>query len=209
MVKSSFLIAVFAILFLISGCSDSRSASESNFRESLDRYYEKKPFILELKYVKKFPAKYRKSSLNTSKFEYLDLFVETGLLNKSLLSEDKSLGFLGNKTINYVKYELTDRGAELFREKVRKRLLDYVSGFVAGTVEVDEIKFFTEPSTMAGKTVSEVKYSVKVDLYDEFGDSKELLNRSELLDSAIKNRLPLRKSVLVLTNTGWIHEKEI
>ncbi len=195
------------ILFLLTGCS-SDSASESNFTEALNRYHEENPLYLQLKYVKEFPYKVALNSLNERKVYYLDLFVEANMLDKSLKSEDKSFGILGKKRIEYAVYSLTERGEELFRKRIKKRLLDYASGFIAGRTEVREIIFFSEPSVMGGKTVSEVKYRLNVEMEEEFREDTVLSERIPLVGKIKKDIVPPAKAVLILTDKGWIHRKQ-
>ncbi len=205
---------LFMVLTLVSGCSSSKDATNSNFEKAINKYLKNNCYLLPIKKLGlgklKFPISIHMYSLYRVEREErqaladkLDALVDIGFL---ILNERKKivdLGMLGKKESMVKTYNLTNEGRKNFSTSGR-----YENGFCAATFEVEEILNFTEPAERSGYTVSNVKYTISPKEVSGWLE-KSMLNRvfTEISNDLIENQN--RSSTLVLTNNGWVDQSEI
>ena len=201
MKKMTFLLAA----VLMTGCSNSKDASESNFKAALQEYYDQKPACLDLSIT--FPYEESKNSYFLMKNEkVLNELVNLGFLTVEETEVESRYNMYGKKSPEEaLKYDLTDQG-----RKQANLSDEHNQNFCYGNYEVVDVKNFTEPTDMMGETVARVNFSFKLTNVDDW--AKESPVFKEQLIGVKRSFLALDKPIdskaeLILTNKGWMHER--
>lgn len=201
------LAALMAAAFLVSGCSDPKAASESNFRQAIQSY-------LDTAYPKCYFTHAFPSSL---KFDVgdtravLQAMAKAGLVTEKEESRKELTDWNGaKKVIVNSSFDLTDEGRKFYKADAVKSLSgNSVGGFCFGKAKVESITQFTEPADAFGHRVSRVNYTYTVTDIPEWAKTPDMLAALQPLkkdaDSAAKPAEA--RDTLVLTSNGWLHEK--
>ena len=195
-------------LILIAGCGDSpKAATKNNFSKALDNYFEKKPsMIIPFRRAGVFPVTidYKPDFPETQRFEAL---AKIGFI-KSTEGTRKTTTFSSDKeeVIPTRTYNLTEEGKTFY---IKKKDFVYGTrgGFAVLSYKVKSIDNFSEPSQMLGYTVSEVQFTRLPNSDYTFLSDKSL--KTAFPEIAEYGSEESKKAVLVLTNNGWVHEKEM
>lgn len=197
------------ILLALTACSDPKKPNETNFKNAINEYL---TAAYPECYIKdNYPLEYDQSALKYVEIETLDMLVSENILNKTNNKRIEKENWSGKeKEITTVVYDLTEEGKKYYTTNATK---DYrgqeVGGFCFGTASVDSINNFTEPSDAFGMTISQVKYSYKVNDIPKWIKAEKLPQKQYKLkaDSASVKTPIETKATLILTNNGWVHEK--
>lgn len=187
----------FAAVAALTGCSDKKEASKSNFKAAIQEYYDKGfrpcvsisvkdvPFTLEKKgiYFQREPQK------------------ATALVKAGLLSEKESevRNNWNGKMEPATEYSLTDEGKK-YRAKEPGVM------FCGGEFKVVEVENFTEPADMLGTKVSQVNFTYKVVNAPAWAKNPDVQAAYPAIKDGIADKARY-KTVLVATSEGWMHER--
>lgn len=130
----------------LAGCDNNQTASESNFKKSIQDYLDTKQAICIN--TGAFPAGFLAQS-NATKIEQLNSLVDAGLLNKSekeIVIKDM---WGKEKSGEGVEFTLTNEGQKFFDET--KAEFSGRGSFCTGKLVVTEVTNFTEPAERGGQ----------------------------------------------------------
>lgn len=192
------------LLVSLSGCSDPKEASESNFKKSLQAYldseYPKCYFLSEIPKAVDLPE-------NSKILQRYEVMVKAGLLEKSTTEIEVGGGRSApeKKTVPY--YALSAEGKKQFTENVKSISGRNVGGFCGGKASIVEVLQFTEPHKVWDETVTDVVFSYTVIGMPEWTKNEAVLAQfSDIKADLGSVEEPVKdKTSLVLTNSGWTH----
>lgn len=214
------------VTLALSGCSDPKEASKSNFESAIDAWISKNPPCLSVPHGsiepreatdRPFP-RYLDSSPVTASFALenrerqrapFDALVDAGLLKVEETTIEAKAGLFAD-TVQKVPvraYDLTDAGTRAISTKRETTAFSSPSQhFCYGTPKVDEIDQFTEPGDAMGMKVSQVSY--RYHIADLPAWAKNTLMQAAFPQLAKDTAESLKgKAAVVLTNEGWVHER--
>lgn len=207
---------------MLSGCSDPKKPSKSNFAHAINAYLEKHPLCVSAPtsdvtpaghesggvaypaYLAKptGPAGQQLFDMGAKRFEAL---VKAGLLSSKDASIPVKDMFSGDaKPIAVKEYDLTDAGNKAFSKGDGSR---FDQKFCYGTAEVTEVTQYTEPSSALGATMSEVSYDYRIKDPAEWASDPAVLDAFPVLKSTSGDALHAKTSV-VLMNDGWVDGRD-
>lgn len=194
--------AILLTLVIMLGCSvDPKAVNEKNFIRAIDAYHEQTPCIVSSGLFW-FPKQIdTKSYTFESNRNFLDTFVEAGLLTRA-----ENLNSAGKGSITY---DLTESGKQYFRKDTAKGSLGKQNGFYYGQRKISKLEKFSEPIMAMGHKICEVQYTYTVSDMQQWAtkiDTEGLGWRIRTDVKAIQNPQP-EKTTLVLADSGWVHEK--
>lgn len=197
------ILLVISISALFVACSDKKDANKSNFKTAINNYIDKKCIDIGSNY--NFPLEIEKNDFRKSQLDSLE---KVGLIKSTEKQIELKLMF-GNKTklVDGFEYELTDLGKQAFVEKNGTFGGKYFN-LCVGKYKVTEVTNFTEPADMFGVKMSQVNY--KKEAIDVPAWAFELVKEKEFeyATKQISKDIKDDKIVLILTNDGWVTEKE-
>lgn len=212
---------------LLSGCSDPKKASKGNFQAAIGHWIEKNPPCLtvpqgEIKPAKDSDAEYPRyvdASPLTAKFAIENrerqeapfaALVDAGLMTvrDARISIRAGLFDDTEKEVPVHAYELSAEGKKaLATTPTRSGLKSMSQRFCYGTPTVDEVVQFTEPAEMMGVKISQVSYRHHLENLPAWTQNAKLRAAYPQLERDTAKSLD-GKAAVVLTNEGWVHEKE-
>lgn len=189
----------------LAGCSDPKSATDSNFKAAIQNYLDtQKPSI---SLSETFPAQVPKSNIN--EIQRLNILVNVGLLSaKEQKIKEQSL-FGSTNMVPGIVYTLTKDGKE-FSHRNKPQMLSWGgTDFFYGKYTVESISNYSEPSSVDGMKISNVNYTYEItDLADWFKKLEHTNNSSLLAGKSSSENKPIKGStILILTNKGWVTQK--
>ncbi|GIZ51874.1 hypothetical protein [Noviherbaspirillum aridicola] len=198
-----------ALVLLLSGCSDPKAASESNFKKAAQAYLDS---VYPKCYVTQtFPytTTYHTGRKDTG--DLLHALVKAGLLAEKELSRQKTDGWMTAKGDDFIvksTFELTEEGRKHYKSDGGKPMGYDAGGYCAGKAEVDEIVRYTEPSDALGTRISRVNYTYRVKDLPKWALTPELVAVVPALKQDVESKeKPVKVTEgFVLTNEGWIHQ---
>lgn len=195
-----------ALLIALTACSDSKQASEKNFKNAIQAY-------LDTVYPKcvvneNFPAVVNSDFLGKRKV--LQSLAKAGLVSETELSRKEYKDWNGSTNV-VVKseYALTETGRKFYDPNARQTLSRDQGGFCIGKAAVREITRYTEPADMFGHRITKVNYTYSVDKLPDWANLPEVTSAIPALKEAVESGAkPIKAThTLVLTNNGWVHER--
>lgn len=199
---------------ILSGCSDPKKASKSNFEKAINAYLDKNPLCIDApstwlkprgqeKATSVYPA-YVAISSDAANSQQLDALVSAGLLSSKTGTIPGDLTWNGAsgppKPVKI--YDLTDKGRKAISQPG-----DQATGrnqqFCYGTPKVEEITQFTEPSSAMGMTVSAVAYTYHLKDQADWATNPAVQEAIPSLKQTTSDKAE-GKTEVVLTNNGWI-----
>ncbi|WP_022666690.1 hypothetical protein [Desulfospira joergensenii] len=185
------MILVLLSSFLFSCSPDPKKANSENFKIAINEAIKKSGNSVSARVFSK---------------EDRELYTAAGLIEiyKELEEEKDIMNIIENKKPKMVEVE-KDRLTELGKRYHKKAMIG--SHFCYGNGEVIEILNFTEPASIAGYTVSHVKYTYKINNIPDW--VHVLKKKYKWMEKDIdSSKTPLHgEATLILTNVGWVHEK--
>ena len=209
-------------MVLLAGCSDSKKASDGNFKKAIDAYLVKKPMCINAPTSDTRPAGQEKGAspfpayvamptapAGQSNFEdrtrSFDALVKSGLASTSTGTIESDSSWGGSKTKLAVKiYNLTEQGQKAFVKSPDGN--PYGNDFCYGTPAVSEVTQFTEPSAAFGATMSSVAYTYHVNDQAGWATNPAMVEAFPILKQATGDKLE-GKTTVVLTNNGWVDSR--
>ena len=201
-------LAILIALLSVAGCSDPKAASEKNFKVAVQNY-------LNTAYprcyvVRNFPTDKDEWNFNRAN-DTLEALAKSGLLSKKETKEEqKNMFGQGTHTVTKLTYDLTAEGKKYYKPGVTKNLRgDTMGGFCVGKANLKSIAQFSEPADMMGLKVSRVNYDYVVTDLPAWANAPDMQQALGELKADVDSKLTPRKAAeaVVLTNTGWVHEK--
>ena len=209
----------------LAGCGSAKDASKGNFEKIINAHHAKDCILVQaggglFGGGSEFPVTVEledgshRNHVETNERRTKDYaaLVKAGLLaeEEDVIERERS-GRSGKKIeqVPTKQYTLTDTGKQYFQAKEASKAgtRGKSPGFCVGHYKVDEIKRFTEPGSIGPYTVSEVSY-----LYSPKGVPDWA--RDPSLQEAFPNLADRLQdgqngtAALMLTNEGWVHEKD-
>ncbi len=200
---------ILANLFILTGCSDPRDASKENFAEAIQAFLGTRhnTVCAPINGVEPPLSIPRDAGLAQSQQQQLNALASAGLLSKSEKTIEVEQGFMTRKKTQVpgFQYDLTPDGKAFFKPG-RKQPWGYDAGaFCFGQPKVTEIVSFTEPADMMGMKISRVIYRLDLGKTPDWARADTVLAAYPRLSGALSRNQD--KAVLVLTDSGWVHEK--
>lgn len=190
---------------LISGCSSPKDATKENFSKAIQAYLDTKTGFCAGIPADHYPFIMAKDEVFVeSNKKRADAFVSAGLL-KTRDTELKSR--FSTNMVPALEYQLTDLGQKHL-VKAGAGPLGNHDAFCTGKYELQDIESFTEPADSVGLKISRVAYAYS--LKDAHKWIKHDKVQEAFPDAAQNLAGPIEgRAVLVLTNKGWVHEKQL
>lgn len=185
---------------LLAGCDNNQTASESNFKKSIQDYLDTKSAICIN--TGPFPAELL-AQANTRKIEQLDSLVDAGLLNKSEKKVVIKDMWGTEQTGEGVEFTLTSEGQKFFDEA--KAEFSGRGSFCTGKLVVTEVTNFTEPAERGGQKISIANFKQKIEDVAPWAKNEKVIATYPQIKSTQERAEKSQQSPLVLTNNGWIH----
>lgn len=196
-------ILAIATLSLLSACGNKNDATDSNFKEAVQQYLDKR-FPMCAIHAQEFPTKPITSTFHNN-IEIYDDLVKIGLMSKKVVQVPVPL--LPNKTQPAPVYDITAEGKKYYKEH-DDNTLGKVPGMCGGKAKVADIVNFTQPSDMFGHTISRVKFTYKVSDIPDWMKLKSITDYNQEMNKIIKADGVAMDgtAILVLTGKGWMEE---
>jgi len=198
------------IMSVVAGCADPKAATETNFRVALQHYLN--TAYPKCYYTENFPVTRNLHVGDTQAI--LESLVKVGLLSVKEVSRQELAGeyFTGGKTRTIVQmaYDLTEEGRKFYTPNAEKNPFGGSrGGFCFGRATVKAVTQFTEPADLLGQKVSRVQYTYVVSDLPPWARMPEVQSSlTALKEDATSDATPVKAlAALILTNTGWVHEK--
>ncbi|MCM5681819.1 hypothetical protein M8A51_20015 [Schlegelella sp. S2-27] len=192
---------------LVTGCSDPKAASEKNFEAAIQSY-------LDTAYPKCY---FNRQFPTTNEFDIggstavLQAMARAGLLvEKEASRKEVPQWGGGKKVVVKSSFDLTDEGRKFYKPDAVKTLRgEDIGGFCFGRATVTAITQFSEPADMFGHRISRVSYTYTVSGLPDWAKAPEMTSVLKALQADAASAAEPVKALdaLVLTNTGWVHEK--
>lgn len=199
----NFLLAI-SISALFVACSDKKDANKSNFKTAINNYIEKDCIDIGSRYS--FPLEIENNAFKKDEIARLGSLEKVGLL-KSTSKQIKDKYSRVAKLVDGFEYELTDFGKQVFVEEANRYGGGKYLKLCAGKYKVTEVINFTEPADMFGVKMSQVNFKKEaIDVPEwafELVKEEEFEYASKRISKDIDDDI-----VLILTNDGWVTEKE-
>ncbi len=212
MKKAALLIAVTTLA--LTACSNSKEASEANFKESISRASKASsictPIVLDIKTPDGKPAENAAigrlliqiankdnsgNRINQEATRQMEALVDADMYKQ----ESKENQTVGSNTIRVTSYSLTDKGAAQVQQTAGGPI------FCIGHEEIEKVNWYTDPTPANGMTVSKVSYQAKF-VPEKW--AKQILKDDA--DNWKNLNAPQEKfATLVKTNTGWRDLREL
>ena len=196
-----------AAAWLATGCSDPKAASEKNFEAAIQSYLD--TAYPKCYFTRQFPT--------TNEFDIggsgavLQALTQAGLLvEKEESRKEVAQWGGGKKVVVKSSFDLTDEGRKFYQpDAVKRPGGEAIGGFCFGRAAVKAITQFSEPADMFGHRISRVSYSYTVSELPGWAKKPEITSALKALqaDAASAEEPVKALDALVLTNTGWVHEK--
>jgi hypothetical protein len=116
--------------------------------------------------------------------------------------EQPGLPMFGSYKAPFIQVDVSDKGKPYFQNVAASG-----PSLCFGHFVVDSIDRFSEPSSVAGQTVSQVEYTGHLEDIPDWTRAPELAAQSTWLREITTARKFTDKAVLVLTNKGWEDER--
>lgn len=194
---------------LLSGCSDPRDASKENFTQAIQAFLDTQgnSICAPIKGIEPPLLLPKDTGLNKWQHQQMDALAQAGLLSKSDKMVEVEQGFMTRTKVKVpgFEYNLTQDGKAFFKTG-RQQAWGYDEGaFCFGQPKVTEIATFTEPADMMGMKISRVTYQLALGAIPDWAEREAIRTAyPQLRQSLSRNQ---GKAVLVLTDSGWVHEK--
>lgn len=202
-------------LAVLTACSSSKDASESNFTDIINKYHENNCISISVNVdSNEMPIAINVNKNSTEvqeKLAKLNSLVKVGLLDVA----DGTREFEKNRTFNKEKviapakiYTLTSKGKDSFGTLKKGSFGSDSAEFCIANYTVESIKHFSEPSqAMGGFTISRVSYKSTPDNIVDWINSDIIKTNFSNIKNIINNDVEM-KAILVLMNDGWVHHKD-
>jgi len=217
--KSVFGLAIAALVAVLSGCSDPKAASTRNFEKAAQAYLDSKyPYCY---FTGSFPAEIKKDTMRFGNdTEIFSALADVGLLSARQETIEEAVPSLFSREepemreVEVTIYELTDEGRKYYEQDAKKDNWrgKTVGGFCFGKAKLIGVDRYTEPADVGlGFVVSKVRYRYKVGDFPEWAKDERILAQSRELrrDLASRDEPIIEEYAMILTNEGWIHEKNM
>jgi hypothetical protein len=195
-------------VFALAGCSDPKTASESNFKAAMQNYLD--TAYPRCYFVSNFPAEKESWDVGGKNLALATL-EQAGLLGvKEVQHEEKQMFSDKTRTVTKQSYDLTAEGRKYYKAEATKNLRgEAMGGLCAGKATVTSIGQFTEPADMMGLRISRVNYSYTVADLPAWAMRPDVQKAIRgLKEDAQSASTPVQGVVgMALTNNGWVHEK--
>jgi hypothetical protein len=198
-----------ALLATLAGCSDTKDASEANFRKAAQAYLDTQyPYCF---VVTDFPTKTQDFDVSGTN-KALHALARVGIVSEKEISRVEVPERLWQpaRTDIYYAYDLTDEGRKYYKADAQKMLNGQTRGGLCfGKAEVTAIEQFSEPGQMMGHTVADVTYAYTITGLPDWAANDQVKANVRDLGNALatRNTPASEKRVMVLTNQGWVHER--
>lgn len=190
------------VAFLVTGCGSPKDASKSNFKRVLNDYYANHCIIVDPG-VQSFPALKRTGRYGIEK---LNALAGAGILTVKDTVVQGVVSFR-KTTKNYPAkvFDMSEKGKKFFSEKGSFSSGSFENGFCAGTLKVDEVVGFTEPSdSFTGFTVSNVNVKCSPDKVHDWARGEAISKAFPRVANKIQGS-QIDAHPLILTDKGWMH----
>lgn len=191
-------IALCSSVSALSACSDPTSASESNYKLAIQKYFDSRDDFPHCFFNYTFPAEFKGKQLKFSGVESkLRLLHELGLLEY----RSKTLGEDYGNPVTYYGFNISEQGKAFFNEE---------QGFCIGKPKLLELKDISEPYEERGKTYVRGTYTWTVELpkwamNEKFYKSKEFSTKLWYIKYNKLEKDEVREEYFTLTKNddGW------
>jgi len=217
--KSVTGLTIAALLAVLSGCSDPKAANTRNFEKAAQAYLDSKyPYCY---FTGNFPAEIKQGSLVSSDAEKFSALASVGLLSTRQETIEEAVPSLFSRKepeireVEVTIYELTDKGRKYYVEKAKRNWRgEMIGGFCFGKAKLIGVDRYTEPADVGfglSYVASSVRYRYQVGDFPEWAKDERILAQSRELrrDLASRDEPIIEEYAMILTNEGWIHEKNM
>jgi hypothetical protein len=203
-------------LMLVACSGDPKVASEKSFEAALQKYADKEGSQC-FAHQAKFPLTHTAYGDEDGIFKNMSALKAAGLVDIKELEvkeqPDYSKRPPGKVAIRKLEIQLTDEGKKAFTEKLDGAKVRAFGGgaFCFGKKTIVKVERFTEPSDAMGIKMSQVNYTYRIDDVPSWAKHEAVGKQFPEVAKAVgSSKEPLQgKAAVVLTNQGWIHEREM
>ncbi len=188
------------ITALLAGCDNNQTASESNFKKSIQDYLDTKKAICIG--VGQMPAGFI-SKFSARNIEQLDTLVDAGLLKKEEKPVTVKDMWSGEQTGDGIEYTLTSEGQKFYDEKQSQ--LSGKGSFCTGKYVITEVTNFTDPAERGGQKISIANFTQKIEDIAPWAKNEKVIAAYPQIKSTQTQAERPQQSPLILTNNGWVH----
>jgi hypothetical protein len=193
-----------AALSLLVACDNPPKADDSNFGKALQGYYDSHPVCAAIPLT--FPVDLR-SDGDAARKRQLEPLVAAGLIAVATIQKSEPAASGQGQATDYLRYAPTTAG-----EKVVRKGAD---SFLGGTDicfarrKVVKIESFTEPADAAGVKVSRVTYDYELKDVEPWATGPEIAGAFPQIAALLAKPGNQATDVLVQTDSGWKHERDV
>lgn len=193
-----------AALSLLATCDKPPNADKSSFEETLQGYYDSHPVCAAIPLT--FPIELRTDG-DAARKAQLEPLAAAGLISVATIKKNEPAASGQVTAVDYLRYAPTSAG-----EKVVRKGAD---GFLGGTDicfarrKVVKIESFTEPANAAGVKVSRVTYDYELKDVEPWATAPDIAGAFPQIAALLAKPGNQATDVLVQTDNGWKHERDI
>ena len=196
-------VCVVALSFL-AACDNPPKADKSSFEKTLQGYYDAHPVCAAIPLT--FPVELR-SDGDAARKRQLEPLVAAGLISVATIQKNEPAASGQAHAVDYLRYAPTAAGEKVVREGA--------NSFLGGTDicfarrKVVKVESFTEPAEAAGVKISRVTYDYELRDVEPWAIGPEIAGAFPQIAALLAKPGDRATDVLVRTNDGWKHERDI
>lgn len=198
------LVVCVAALSFLAACDNPPKADKSSFEKALQSYYDTHPVCAAIPLT--FPVELR-SDGDAARRRQLEPLVTAGLISVATIQKNEPAASGQARAVDYLRYAPTATGEKVVRKGA--------NSFLGGTDicfarrKVVKIESFTEPAEAAGVKVSRVTYDYELKDVESWAKGTDIAAAFPQIRTVLAKPSGRATDVLVQTNEGWKHEREI
>ena len=198
------LVVCVAALSFLAACDDPLNADKSTFEKALQSYYDVHPVCAAIPLT--FPVELR-SDGDAARRRQLEPLVTAGLISVATIQKNEPAASGQARAVDYLRYAPTAAGEKVVRKGA--------NSFLGGTDicfarrKVVKVESFTEPAEAAGVKVSRVTYDYELKDVESWATRPDIAVAFPRIGAVLAKPGDRATDVLVQTNEGWKHERDI
>lgn len=198
------LVVCVAALSFLAACDNPPKVDKSTFEKALQSYYDAHPVCAVIPLT--FPVELR-SDGDAARRRQLEPLVMAGLISVATIQKNELAASGQARAVDYLRYAPTAAGEKVVRKGA--------NSFLGGTDicfarrKVVKIESFTEPAEAAGVKDSRVTYDYELKDVESWAKGTDIAAAFPQIGTVLAKPTARATDILVQTNEGWKHERDI